>query len=126
MGSVEHWSQEGSLGADDESLLRCQRESTNAFGVSFGLFALTLVLRKARKAEKAVSDVVCAFGREEITMMRASHSVDYANPKSRVVLKGVDLVRVNLILQMAGDHAGCPCLLGGGVGPAGRAWHVVT
>lgn len=107
--SVKHWTHEASLGADNESLLRCQGESADAFGVSFGLFAITLVLRKARKAEKAIGDVAGALGRKEVTVVGSSHAVDYANPQFRIVLKGFDLIRVNLILQVAGDHASRPC-----------------
>ena len=78
--SIEYWTHEASLSTDDESLLRRQRKSTHAFGVSFGLFAITLVLRKARKAEKAIGDVISALGRKEVAVVDASHAVDYANP----------------------------------------------
>ena len=107
--SVKHWPHEASLSTDDESLVRCQLERANAFGVSFGLFAIALVFRKARKAEKAIGDVIGALCRKEVTVVGASHAVDYANPQSRIVFEGWDLIRVNQILQVTGDHAGRPC-----------------
>ena len=64
-----------------------------------------LVVGEAGEAEQRVGDVAGALGGQEVAVVRAAVAVHELHPGLREALEGVDLVRIDLVAQVAGDHS---------------------
>jgi len=66
--------------------------------------AVLLVGGEAGEAEQGEGLVACTFGRKEVAVMRAAMRIDQLDPPAAEALEGVDLHRIDHVLNDASDH----------------------
>src|SRR3989344_5637547 len=106
---AEHRPQKAPLIVEDELFIFGEFEGGNALWVAHRLLAVTFVGRQAWKGEHRHGDVVGAFGWQEIAVMLATEFFYQGDPQFSVMLDGLELVGVDNVFQVAGDHR---CSLG--------------
>gem|GEM_PF-5519095 len=79
-------------------------ESGQAVGVLQGAGAVVLVQRQAGKAEQGQRHIVGAFRWQKIAMVLPAKLFHQGHPELAVVLKLLELVGVDDVAQVAGDH----------------------
>ncbi len=63
-----------------------------------------LVGSEAREAEQGEGPVARAFGRKEVAVMHAAMRIDQPDPLAAEAFEGVDLRRIDHVLNDASDH----------------------
>jgi hypothetical protein len=66
--------------------------------------AVLLICSEAREAEEGERLVTCTLGRQEVAMVAAALPVNQFHPPPGEAFEGVDLRRIDDILDDAGDH----------------------
>src|SRR5690349_1118332 len=96
--------QERPLVAPDAAGLVADAVGLDELGVDPEKLAVALVVGQAREAEQGVGDVAGALGGQEVAVVGAAVAVDEPHPGAGEGLEGVDLRRVDLVAEVAGDH----------------------
>jgi hypothetical protein len=63
-----------------------------------------LIRGEAGEAEQREGSIAGPLGRQEVAVVRAAMQIDQLDPSPAEALEGVDLRRIDHILNDAGDH----------------------
>jgi hypothetical protein len=102
--SREHRPEKTALVADDATGIFRVLEGSLAFWVLKRLGAVFLVQRQAWEGEHRQGNIVGPLGWQEVTMVFSTESFNQWNPDFPVVLKFMELERVDGVTQIAGNH----------------------
>ena len=102
--ALKDWAEEAALIANDAARVLRILEGSLALRILERLGAVLLIERHAGKREHCQRDIVCALGRQEISVMLAAKFLDERNPDLAVVLKFFEFERVDDVSQITGNH----------------------
>lgn len=98
------WTEEATLITDDAARVLRVLEGGLALRILERPDAVLLVEGHAGKREHRQSDIVCALGWQEVSVMPAAEFFDERNPDLPVMLEFLELERVDDVSQIAGNH----------------------
>lgn len=111
-GSLEHRPEERALIAEDAARLLGVAEGRLALRILEGLDPVLLVRGERREGEGRERDVVRALRGQQITVVHSAELAHERDPQLAVVLELLELVGVEDVAEVAGDHGRIVTALG--------------
>lgn len=101
---IKDWPEEAPFIANDATSIFSIFECSQTVRIVLRFCTVFLIQRQTWKREQRKSDIVGAFGRQKVSMVLAAKFFDQRNPELSVMLKFLELVWINYVFEVAGNH----------------------
>jgi len=102
--SFEHRREESALVAADALRVTRELEGCDALGVGLRCCSVHLVLGERREREERERLIAVALARQEVAVVRSAEPVHQADPDTTVLGELLELVGIDLVAEVDGDH----------------------
>lgn len=116
--SPKHGAKKTSLVAQDEPQRRRLFHQAHTLLILRSLVAIPFVIRESSKTEQAIGDVVGALGGQKVAVVLASQTGHQTDPLARIAFECSELVRIDDVFDVTGNHAISPSSSGLSILPA--------
>ncbi len=116
--SVKHGAKKTSFVAHDKLQSRRLFHQAHTLLILRSLVSIPFVIREGSKTEQAIGNVVGTFGGQKVAVVLASQTAHQTDPLARIAFECSELVRINNVFDVTGNHVISPLSSGPSILPA--------